>query len=179
MNIPNILTIIRFLLIPGFVYYFFSPTEYGIKVAIIIFVAAGLTDVLDGFIARRFNLITKLGIVLDPLADKLMLLTVLVSITLKNQIPIWIIIVVAAKETLMILGAITLFSDHDIVVPANKLGKLSTITFYVAILAVTFKMPYSELLLDLFVAVTIAALVVYFINYLNIKKQHKIDPIKK
>lgn len=179
MNIPNILTIIRFLLIPGFVYYFFSPMEYGIRIAIMIFVAAGLTDVLDGFIARRFNLITRLGIVLDPLADKLMLLTVLISITLKKQVPLWIIIVVAAKETLMILGAITLFNDHDIVVPANKFGKLSTIAFYIAILAVTFEIPYSDVFLDFFVAVTVAALVVYFNNYISIKKQHKMDTIKK
>ncbi|KUO70029.1 MAG: CDP-diacylglycerol--glycerol-3-phosphate 3-phosphatidyltransferase, partial [Clostridia bacterium BRH_c25] len=122
MNIPNALTIIRLLLIPGFVYYFFSQMEYGIRIAIVIFVVAGLTDILDGFIARRYNLITRLGIVLDPLADKLMLLTVLISITLKDQIPFWIIVVVAIKETLLMLGAITLFNDHDIVVPANKFG---------------------------------------------------------
>ena len=120
MNIPNVLTIIRFLLIPGFVYYYFSPSEDGVRIAIIIFIIAGLTDILDGFIARKYNLITKLGIVLDPLADKLMLLTVLISITLKNRFA-WIIIVVAVKESLMILGAITLFNNHDIVVPANKL----------------------------------------------------------
>lgn len=179
MNIPNALTIIRFLLIPGFVYYFFSPYEYGIRIAIIIFVAAGLTDVLDGYIARKFNLITRLGIVLDPLADKLMLLTVLISITLQKQIPLWIIIVVALKETLMLFGAITLFNDHDIVVPANKFGKLSTIVFYIAILAVTFEIPYSGILLDIFVTVTIVALAVYFNNYLNIRKQNRIDPIKK
>lgn len=179
MNIPNALTIIRFLLIPGFVYYFFSPMEYGIRIAIVIFVVAGLTDILDGFIARRYNLITRLGIVLDPLADKLMLLTVLISITLKNQIPFWIIVVVAIKETLLILGAITLFNDHDIVVPANRFGKVSTIAFYIAILAVAFDVPYSQVLLDGFVLLTIVALVVYVNNYINIRHQHKMDLIKK
>lgn len=179
MNIPNALTIIRLLLIPGFVYYFFSPMKYGIRIAIVIFVAAGLTDLLDGFIARKYNLITRLGIVLDPLADKLMLLTVLISITLKNQIPFWIIVVVAIKETLLILGAITLFNDHDIVVPANRFGKLSTIAFYIAILAVAFEMPFGQIFLDGFVAVTIVALVVYVNNYINIRRQHKMDLIKK
>lgn len=179
MNIPNTLTIIRLLLIPGYVYYFFSPMENGIRTAIVIFVAAGLTDILDGFIARKYNLVTRLGIVLDPLADKLMLLTVLISITLKNQIPFWIIVVVAIKETLMVMGAITLFNDHDIVVPANKFGKLSTIAFYISILAVAFDFPYSRVMLDVFVMITIVALVVYVNNYIDIRRQHKMDLIKK
>ncbi|HYF83284.1 MAG TPA: CDP-alcohol phosphatidyltransferase family protein [Clostridia bacterium] len=179
MNIPNALTIIRFLLIPGFVYYFFSPMEYGVRIAIVIFVAAGLTDILDGFIARKYNLVTRLGIVLDPLADKLMLLAVLISITLKNQIPFWIIIVVAIKETLLILGAIVLFNNHDIVVPANRFGKISTIAFYIAILAVAFDLAYSQIFLDGFVLLTIVALVVYVQNYITIKRQHKMDLIKK
>lgn len=179
MNIPNVLTIIRLLLIPGFVYYYFSPMEYGVRIAIVIFVAAGLTDILDGVIARKYNLVTRLGIVLDPLADKLMLLTVLISITLKNQIPLWIIIVVATKETILILGAITLFNDNDIVVPANWLGKFSTVTFYIAILAITFDIPYSQAMLDVFVLVTIVALVVYINNYINIRRQNRMDLIKK
>ncbi len=179
MNIPNILTIIRFLLIPAFVYYFFSPMVNGMQIATVIFVSAGLTDVLDGYIARKYNLITRLGIVMDPLADKLMLLTVLVSITLKNQIPFWIISVVAVKETLMVLGAVTLFNDHDIVIPANKFGKLSTIAFYVAILAVTFRLPYSGLFMNVFVVLTFLALIVYLNNYLSIKKQHRMKLIKK
>ncbi|MDD4503903.1 MAG: CDP-alcohol phosphatidyltransferase family protein [Clostridiaceae bacterium] len=179
MNIPNALTIIRLLLIPGFVYYFFSSMEYGTRIAIVIFIVAGLTDILDGFIARKYNLITRLGIVLDPLADKLMLLTVLISITMKNQISFWIIVIVAIKETLLILGAITLFNEHDIVVPANRAGKFSSIAFYIAILAVTFDMPYSRVILDGFVVVTIVALVVYVNSYINIRRQHKVDLIKK
>lgn len=179
MNIPNALTIIRLLLIPGFVYYFFSSMEHGIRIAVVIFVVAGLTDILDGFIARKYNLITRLGIVLDPLADKLMLLTVLVSITMKNQISFWIIVIVAVKETLLILGAITLFNEHDIVIPANRLGKFSTIAFYIAILAVTFDIPYNGVILDGFVLVTIAALVVYVNSYINIRRQNKMDLIEK
>ena len=174
MNIPNALTIFRLVLIPGFVYYYFSSMPNGDRIAIVLFVAAGVTDILDGFIARRCNLITRLGTVLDPLADKLMLLTVLISITMKNQISFWIIIVVAIKETLLILGAITLFNDHDIVVPANRFGKLSTIAFYIAVIAVAFDIPYSKVMLDGFVAITILALVVYANCYINIKRQQRI-----
>ena len=174
MNIPNALTIFRLILIPGFVYYYFSSMPNGDRIAIVLFAAAGVTDILDGFIARRCNLITRLGTVLDPLADKLMLLTVLISITMKNQISFWIIIVVAIKETLLILGAITLFNDHDIVVPANRFGKLSTIAFYIAIIAVAFDIPYSKVMLDGFVIITILALVVYANCYISIKRQQRI-----
>lgn len=179
MNIPNVLTIIRLLLIPGFVYYYFSSIENGNRIAIVLFAVAGLTDILDGFIARRYNLVTRLGIVLDPLADKLMLLAVLVSITMKGQIPFWVIVVVAIKETLLILGAITLFNDHDIVVPANIYGKLSTIAFYIAIIAITFDVPYGRVMLDGFVLVTIVALMVYINSYISIRRQRKVDLIKK
>lgn len=179
MNIPNALTVFRLLLIPGFAYFFFSPMNNGVKLAVMIFVLAGLTDILDGYIARKYNLITRLGIVLDPLADKLMLLTVLVSITLKNQVPFWIIVVVAVKEALMVMGAITLFNDHDIVVSANRFGKLSTVAFYIAILSVTFDLPYNQVMLDSFVILTIVALVVYVNCYINIKYRHKMDLIKK
>ena len=174
MNIPNALTIFRLILIPGFVYYYFSSMPNGDRIAIVLFAAAGVTDILDGFIARRCNLITRLGTVLDPLADKLMLLTVLISVTMKNQISFWIIIVVAIKETLLILGAITLFNDHDIVVPANRFGKLSTIAFYIAIIAVAFDIPYSRVMLDGFVIITILALVVYANCYISIKRQQRI-----
>ncbi|MBP7073288.1 MAG: CDP-alcohol phosphatidyltransferase family protein [Clostridia bacterium] len=174
MNIPNALTIFRLILIPGFVYYYFSSMPNGDRIAIVLFAAAGVTDILDGFIARRCNLITRLGTVLDPLADKLMLLTVLISVTMKNQISFWIIIVVAIKETLLILGAITLFNDHDIVVPANRFGKLSTIAFYIAIIAVAFDIPYSKVMLDGFVIITILALVVYANCYISIKRQQRI-----
>lgn len=179
MNIPNILTIIRLLMIPCFVYFFYSPMDYGVRAAMVIFAAAGLTDILDGYIARRYNQITRLGIVLDPLADKLMLLTVLISITIRNQIPFWIIVVVAIKETLLLMGAINLFNNHNIVVPANKFGKLSTVAFYIAVLAIAFDIPYSQVMLDGFVLVTIVALVVYVNCYINIRRQHKIDLIKK
>jgi cardiolipin synthase len=166
-------------MIPGFVYYYFSSMKYGIRIAIVIFVLAGITDILDGYIARKYNLITRLGIVLDPLADKLMLLTVLISITMKNQISSWIIVIVAIKETILILGAITLFNNHDIVVPANRFGKFSTIAFYVAILAVTFDIPYSRAILNGFVLATILALLVYMSSYINIRNQNKMDLIKK
>lgn len=179
MNIPNFLTLIRFLLIPLFIYYFFSSSSNGLHISIMVFLLAGFTDMLDGYIARKYKMITRLGTALDPLADKLMILTVLVSISIRFPIPLYIIAIVIIKEVMMIMGAIALYNDHDVVVPANRLGKLSTIIFYAAVLAVAFGWPISRWLLHLFIGVTVLALVVYLANFITIRKHNKIHLVKK
>lgn len=175
MSIPNIITSLRFLLIPAFAYFFFSPVPYGLEIAIIIFLLSGLTDIIDGYIARKYNQITKLGMVLDPLADKLMLITVLISVTISNNIPAWIISIVAFKEILMIIGAFMLIKGNNIVVPANIFGKLSTLLSYIAIIAILFELPLSRQILYVYVAAAILALGVYFRGFLLIKKQKQIE----
>jgi cardiolipin synthase len=170
---------VRFLLIPVFVYFFFSENQYGLEIAVSIFVLAGITDTLDGYFARRLNQITRLGIVLDPLADKIMLVTVLASVTISNNIPIWIIAVVAVKELLMIVGAFTLYNDRDIVIPANKFGKITTILSYMAILAVLFELPFNRAVLYSYITMTIITLFIYINYFLSFKRQHQLDLIKK
>lgn len=179
MNLPNLLTSFRFLLIPVFVYFFFSDLSYGMEIAVGVFLLAGLTDTMDGYIARKYNKITKLGIVLDPLADKLMLITVLVCVTLSKNIPIWIIALVTLKEVLMILGAISLWNEDNSVIPANIIGKLATLLSYIAIVSILFEFPYSRQILYAFVATALIALVVYLNAFLSIKKQQQFDIIKK
>lgn len=179
MNIPNVLTMVRFLLIPVFVYFFFSQNQYSLEIAVSVFILSGITDTLDGYFARRLNQITKLGIVLDPLADKIMLVTVLASVTISNNIPIWIVAVVALKEILMIAGAISLYNERDVVIPANKFGKISTILSYMAILAVLFELPYNRTILYTYIAITILALFTYLNSFLGLKRQNQFDMIKK
>jgi cardiolipin synthase len=171
MNIPNLLTTLRFILIPAFIYFFYSNMAYGIETAIAIFLLSGITDTLDGYIARRYNQITKLGIVLDPLADKLMLITVLVSISISNDIPIWIVGIVIVKEMLMIIGAFWLMNKRDAVIPANRLGKVTTLLFYIAILAVLFELPFNRVILFGYLAATVAALFIYMNRFISVKKQ--------
>lgn len=105
MNLPNILTILRFVLVPVFAAIFLSHLKYNYLIALSIFLLSGLTDVLDGFIARRYNMITQFGKLFDPLADKLMILTVLWCLVLKEYIPSWVFYIVLAKEIFMILGS--------------------------------------------------------------------------
>ncbi len=173
MNLPNLLSVLRIFMVPAFLYVFFSDFQNSMSISFGIVILAGVTDVLDGYIARKYKLITKIGIVLDPLADKMMLLTVLVSMTVKDMLPIWIMVVVALKECTMILGALVLHNHHEIVMPANIYGKAATACFYVAVLTVALKTDFYIYFMVLFVIMTFFAFVVYSNNFRKIKQQIK------
>jgi len=130
-NIPNILTIIRFILIP-FIY--ISVLSKHFLTALIIFTISALTDVLDGYIARKYNYITDIGKLIDPLADKLTQIALLLSLTLLGILPSWWIFgVVLIKELVLVISASVLYSKKDVVVYSKWYGKLATTLFYLAI----------------------------------------------
>lgn len=130
-NIPNILSTIRILLVFVFVYVLFvldSPMW-----ALIVFLAAGATDVVDGFLARKFNWITNLGKILDPFADKLMQCTVLVCLCIKGVIPIWFAAIFFLKEgTTLIMGWIVI-RRRSVVVVSKWYGKAAVCLFYLTV----------------------------------------------
>ena len=128
-HIPNTLTIVRFLLIPFILFYIFTGNYI---LAFIFFTISGITDVVDGFIARKFNLISNFGKLMDPLADKLTQIATLTSLVIIDIIPIWILIIVLAKEFIMIVGASFLYGK-DVVVYSRWYGKAATVLFYLAI----------------------------------------------
>lgn len=128
-HIPNILTIVRFLLIPFILLNIFTGNYI---LAFIFFTLSGITDIADGCIARKFNLISNFGKLMDPLADKLTQIATLASLTIVKIIPIWILAIVLLKEFIMIVGASFLYGK-DVVVYSKWYGKLATVLFYVAI----------------------------------------------
>ena len=128
-HVPNALTIIRFLLIPVIVVSIFNGDYI---IAFIFFTLSGITDIADGCIARKFNLISNFGKLMDPLADKLTQISTIASLTIIDIIPIWILAVVLLKELIMIAGASFLYGK-DVVVYSKWYGKLATVLFYVAI----------------------------------------------
>ena len=168
MNIPNMITIIRILLIPVYLYFFYADMNNNILFAGIIFIIAGISDLLDGYIARKFHMSTKLGTVLDPIADKLMTFTILISFTTKGILSVWILIAMGVKEILMLTGgAILYLFKGKQVLPSNKYGKIATISFYAATLSVVFRLakPISTTLFLLTVALNLIAFINYFIIY--------------
>ena len=128
-HIPNALTILRFILIPFIVIFLFQDKYIE---ALIFLVISALTDVLDGFIARKFNFITNFGKLIDPLADKATQIAILVTLAIRQIIPFWILIIVFVKEFLMVAGASFLYGK-ELVVSSRWYGKLSTVLFYTAI----------------------------------------------
>ena len=128
-NVPNILSMIRILLVPIVA----VLIGYDNMVpALILFLVACATDLLDGQIARKNGLITKVGMWLDPLADKLMAVTVVIMFTVKGIIPLFVVIVLLSKELLMIIGGAVLIKK-GINVPANKFGKIASFLLNVSI----------------------------------------------
>ena len=143
-HIPNILTILRFILIP-FIVVFIALNNY--IAAFIVLTISGITDILDGFIARKFNFITNFGKLIDPLADKTTQISVLVTLALKDIIPFWILIIVFLKEFLMVAGASFLYGK-ELVVSSKWYGKLTTVLFYVAIVSSFFICTWNAPLID-------------------------------
>lgn len=128
-HIPNILTILRFIFIPIILYFIFTGNYI---LGIVFFTISGITDVLDGFIARKFNLVSNFGKLMDPLADKSTQISVLSSLTTVKIIPVWILVIVVLKELIMVVGASFLYGK-DVVVYSKWYGKLATVLFYLAI----------------------------------------------
>jgi cardiolipin synthase len=171
LNIPNILTIIRFLMIPLFIF-FMCDGKY--VAAVITFTAAGLTDVLDGYIARKYNLITNFGKVTDPIADKLMQITALVMLAVLELIPPVFFIIIALKELLMIAGGVLIYKQKKFIVTSNWYGKAAIVVFYLAVVAIILLQPdmlWTYIIMGAAVAATLFAFAMYIMKYIKLKQQ--------
>ena len=157
-HIPNILTIFRFILIPVILSCIFTGNYL---YAFIFFTLSGITDILDGSIARKYNLVSTFGKLMDPLADKLTQVSVLSTLVFKNIIPFWILVIVILKELIMIIGASFLYGK-DVVVYSKWYGKLATVLFYLAIVLslINAQFQFSGIWTHLDMAIYCVALVV-------------------
>jgi CDP-diacylglycerol--glycerol-3-phosphate 3-phosphatidyltransferase len=143
VNLPNKLTISRFLLTVAFLLVMFSEMPYHKTIALGLFVLAGISDFLDGQIARRRNLITNFGILMDPLADKIMVCSAFIAFVGVNWLSAWMAVVVVARE-LAITGLRLLAASKNVVLAAEGYGKHKTISQIVAIIAIFILMSYAE-----------------------------------
>ncbi|MGM9684057.1 MAG: CDP-alcohol phosphatidyltransferase family protein [Eubacteriales bacterium] len=129
-DIPNILSIVRILLVFVFIYLAFFVNIYA---ALLVFLIAGATDVVDGYLARRNNWISNAGKILDPLADKLMQCTVLVTLYIKKIIPLWFVIPFFLKEIFTLLIGLVVIKKRSVVVVSKWYGKTAVCIFYATI----------------------------------------------
>lgn len=143
MNVPNQLTVARFGLTVVFLVALFSGLPYHDSVALLIFVIASLTDYFDGKIARRDNLITDFGKLMDPLADKILTGSAFIAFVGLDLMPAWMVIIIVARE-LAITGLRLLAASKNIVLAAERFGKHKTISQITAIIAVLVSTSYSS-----------------------------------
>jgi CDP-diacylglycerol--glycerol-3-phosphate 3-phosphatidyltransferase len=143
MNLPNKLTISRFILTLAFLVVMFSRVRFHETIALVLFVAGGITDFLDGQIARRRGLVTNFGILMDPLADKIMVCSAFIAFVGVRWIPAWMVVIVVARE-LTITGLRLLAASKNVVLAAERYGKHKTISQIVAIISLLVLSSYEQ-----------------------------------
>jgi CDP-diacylglycerol--glycerol-3-phosphate 3-phosphatidyltransferase len=164
---PNMLSIFRLCLVPLFVVLYLSGLRFAHLWGVLVYVLAMLTDILDGWIARRFNLITNLGKVLDPLGDKMFTFAVLACMNIERIIPFWILAVYLVKELLMGLGGLLLHRRAKADIPAsNRFGKAATALFFV-VCVVLMLCPIPRTVALVMIGVALAVSLMAFASYLQ------------
>jgi CDP-diacylglycerol--glycerol-3-phosphate 3-phosphatidyltransferase len=143
MNLPNKLTVSRFLVTVAFLVVMFSRMPFRETIALALFLVAGVSDFLDGELARRRKLITNFGILMDPLADKIMVCTAFIAFVGLEWLPAWMAVVVVARE-LAITGLRLLAASKSVVLAAERYGKHKTVSQIVAIVAILILASYAQ-----------------------------------
>src|SRR6266404_5632019 len=143
MNLPNKLTVARFVLTIAFLAVMFSQVKYHETFALVLFVAGGVSDFLDGYFARKHRLVTNFGILMDPLADKIMVCSAFIAFVGLKWMPAWMVVVIVARE-LAITGLRLLAASKSVVLAAEGYGKHKTVSQIVAIIAILVLASYQE-----------------------------------
>lgn len=141
MNLPNALTLLRIFLVPLLVVVLLTRTHGGLFLGTAIFGVAVATDYLDGFLARRRNQVTRLGILLDPIADKLLTAAAFISLVELDAAPAWMVTLILGRE-LAVTGLRNVAAGRDVLIPASSLGKGKMVSQVVAIFALLFALHF-------------------------------------
>ncbi len=167
MNLPNKLTMLRVVMIPFFVVFMLVPIAGGTDkwIALALFIAASLTDMLDGHIARKYHLVTNFGKFMDPLADKLLVCSALICLVDLGRIPSWVVIVIIARE-FIISGFRLIASDNGVVIAASYWGKFKTTFQMVMICLMIADLEPLRLLTAAVMWIALALTVVSLVDYL-------------
>ena len=189
MNVPNVLTLIRLLLVPVYIALFAMGDRYA---ALTVFLLASLTDMLDGQIARKYGLVTDFGKLMDPLADKIMVVTAMFSMTIGSKaipavLPWPAVLILFVKETVMVIGSAVMLRLH-VVVYATMVGKVAQCMFIASLVAVYFHEWFAQvcsgwlmtpdlMMVWMSILLTLLALAIYVTRCIRvIKQQDAADP---
>jgi cardiolipin synthase len=166
MSIPNLITLARILLVPVLVWAIIAGE---MRLAFLLFLTAGISDAIDGFLAKRFGMATELGAYLDPLADKVLIVSIYVALGITGALPAWLVILVVSRD-IMIVGAVILswLVDHPVAMRPLPVSKLNTVaqivfaTLKLASLALGFSAePVLKAMMGLVVVLTLLSIAFY------------------
>ncbi|HJC24278.1 MAG TPA: CDP-diacylglycerol--glycerol-3-phosphate 3-phosphatidyltransferase [Candidatus Eisenbergiella merdavium] len=177
MNLPNKLTILRMIMIVPFVVFMLAPIggAAGKWIALALFVAASLTDLLDGKIARKYNLVTTFGKFMDPLADKLLVCSALICLVELGRIPSWIVIIIISRE-FIISGFRLVASDKGVVIAASWWGKFKTTFQMVMIVLMIADIAALSIVTQIVMWIALILTVVSLLDYLLKNRDVMKDP---
>lgn len=167
MNLPNKLTVMRVILIPFFVavlLYDNGSSQTMRIVANVIFIVASLTDLFDGKIARKYNLVTNFGKFMDPLADKLLVCSALICLIQLGQLPAWVVIIIISRE-FIISGFRLVAADNGIVIAASYWGKFKTTFQMIAVILMIFNIPALATVTMIMLVIAVVLTVISLVDY--------------
>lgn len=172
MNLPNKLTVLRVIMIPFFVLFMLVPLTGAADkwIALALFIVASLTDLLDGHLARKHNLVTNFGKFMDPLADKLLVCSALICLVELMRVPSWVVIVIIARE-FIISGFRLIASDNGVVIAASYWGKFKTTFQMIMICLMIADLEPLKLLTDIVMWVALILTVISLADYLVKNKE--------
>ncbi len=180
LNLPNRLTLLRIIMIPVFVFFLLiAPDSVACRIiAAIVFIAASLTDTADGYIARKYDMITNFGKFMDPLADKLLVCSAMICLVSLGQLPAWICIIIIAR-VFIISGFRLVASDNGVVVVASYWGKFKTVFQMLMVIFMVLNVPadwwkiVTLIFMWVALALTIVSLIDYIIKNVDVLKETK------
>ena len=165
LNVPNVLTVLRILLVPVLVVALLEKTHSGDLLAAIVFAVASATDAVDGYLARSRNAITNFGKLMDPIADKLLIVASLVVLVSLDRLQAWVAMVIIAREFAVTVLRASVGAQQGVVIPAGQLGKLKTalqVLMVILLIAFRSRPPAVDVLVYVTVAVTVLSGADYF-----------------
>jgi CDP-diacylglycerol---glycerol-3-phosphate 3-phosphatidyltransferase len=164
LNVPNVLTVIRILLVPVLIVALLEKTGGGDLLAAIVFAVASLTDAIDGYLARSRNWVTTFGKLMDPIADKLLIVAALVALVSSHRLAAWVAMVIIAREFAVTVLRVAVGTQHGVVISANAFGKLKT-AFQVLMVMLLIAVHPRTALVDAVVYVTVLVTVLSGADY--------------
>ena len=173
MNLANKITILRILMIPIFMAFMLMKFPYHMEAALVVFLAASLTDKLDGYLARKYNMITDFGKFMDPLADKLLVTGAFVILIQLGRIEAWIVFIILARE-FAVTGLRTLAAAQNVIIAASNYGKIKTVTQIIAIVLLLLgNYPFSLIKLPMDIIMIYTTLIITILSGLDYFSKNK------